>query len=343
MTTEGFRKNIFPPPPSIAGLTLHLYTGDNDYHDLVALLDQLRQLGLHEYGLDFNYFKNTYAHLTNCDLPKDFLLAKINDEPVGYIRHWWENVLSDHSRVHYVTFWMLPDWVDSPLGDFMIQFAEARTAEVLGDLPPVEGGDHIDFETKEEEHAKLVLFEKHGYKVIRYYYDMSRSLEGDLPDQPLPEGLEVRAVLKSQVRQVWEASAEAFKDEWGATENTEESFQSLMSQPVVRPELWQVAWDGDEVAGSVMNFIDLIENDQQKRHRGYTEGISVRRPYRGKGLASALICRSMRMFKALNMTEVALGVDTESPTGALGLYSRLGYKPYRTELVHSKSIKRHSE
>lgn len=38
----------------------------------------------------------------------------------------------------------------------------------------------------------------------------------------------------------------------------------------------------------------------------------------------------MAMFKAMNMDEVALTADTQNPTGAMRLYTNLGYRPYRT-------------
>lgn len=38
----------------------------------------------------------------------------------------------------------------------------------------------------------------------------------------------------------------------------------------------------------------------------------------------------MAMFKAMNMDEVALTVDTQNPTGAMRLYTNLFYWAYRT-------------
>ena len=36
------------------------------------------------------------------------------------------------------------------------------------------------------------------------------------------------------------------------------------------------------------------------------------------------------------MTLAALGVDIESPTGALGVYERLGFRPLRTWAFYGK-------
>jgi ribosomal protein S18 acetylase RimI-like enzyme len=88
-----------------------------------------------------------------------------------------------------------------------------------------------------------------------------------------------------------------------------------------------------------MNYIDHNENDHKKHLRGYTESISVGRKWRGTGIAKALICRSMEMFKTLGMQEVALGVDALNLTGALQLYQGLGYVTHKTLVEYTKPLK----
>jgi ribosomal protein S18 acetylase RimI-like enzyme len=338
MNTVEDQLNFVTTPESIDGLTFHPFRGDEDLNNILDVREQLRLRGLHDGALDLDSLKNEYEHLSNCDLSQDFLMAEIKGQPVGYIRRWWEVSIADANTIHLNSFWMLPEWLETELGDYMVDWVEARTLQVDKTLADHNLGDRIEFWAAEIFQNKIKLLLRHGYKPLRHFFGMSRSIEGDLPDQPLPEGLEARPVLKSQLRQVWEASNEAFADEWGATQSTEEEYLRFINDKNTRPELWQVAWDGDQVAGAVLNFMDLLENEQKQRYRGYTEGISVRRPYRGRGVASALICRSMRMFKAMNMTEVALGVDSESPTGALGLYSRLGYQTYRRQAAYAKPL-----
>jgi ribosomal protein S18 acetylase RimI-like enzyme len=102
--------------------------------------------------------------------------------------------------------------------------------------------------------------------------------------------------------------------------------------------LWQVAWDGDQVAGMVLNFINHQENLEYDRKRGYTETICVRRPWRRRGLARALIARSFQMHKELGMTEAALGVDAENPNGALRLYQSMGFQQIKRNTVYRKPL-----
>jgi ribosomal protein S18 acetylase RimI-like enzyme len=89
----------------------------------------------------------------------------------------------------------------------------------------------------------------------------------------------------------------------------------------------------------VLNFYSQKENEEYNRKRGYTEGISVRRPWRKRGLARALIVQSMKMFKAMGMTETALGVDTQNLSGALRLYKSVGYRAVKKHTIYRKALK----
>ena len=59
---------------------------------------------------------------------------------------------------------------------------------------------------------------------------------------------------------------------------------------------------------------------------GYTDALCVRRSYRGRRIAPALLAAGMRAYAADGMQYAVLDVDTENPTGAYGLYSSLGYQ-----------------
>ena len=66
---------------------------------------------------------------------------------------------------------------------------------------------------------------------------------------------------------------------------------------------------------------------------GYTDTLGVRRAYRGRRLAPALLAASMAAFRADGMQYADLDVDTENPSGAHSLYARLGY-----EVTHGSAM-----
>jgi mycothiol synthase len=74
-----------------------------------------------------------------------------------------------------------------------------------------------------------------------------------------------------------------------------------------------------------MTAISTEENEALGIKRGWLEHVSVRRPWRGKGLAKALCADAFRVLRDRGMEEAWLGVDGTNPTGALQLYERLGF------------------
>jgi mycothiol synthase len=85
-------------------------------------------------------------------------------------------------------------------------------------------------------------------------------------------------------------------------------------------------------------MINAKENEANNRRRGMTELISVARPWRGKGIAKALMARCMTELKARGMTEAALGVDAENPSGALKLYEKMGFKVVKRATFYRKPL-----
>jgi ribosomal protein S18 acetylase RimI-like enzyme len=111
-----------------------------------------------------------------------------------------------------------------------------------------------------------------------------------------------------------------------------------MASPLFYPGLWKVAWEGDHVVGMVLNRVHQAENVKHQRKRGYTQDIFVRRGWRRRGLARALLTQSIEMFRDLGMEETALGVDTQNPSGALRLYASVGYQEVRRHTVYRKAM-----
>ena len=91
-------------------------------------------------------------------------------------------------------------------------------------------------------------------------------------------------------------------------------------------------------AGQVRTFINAAENEKYNRKRGYTEFISVRRPWRKRGLARALIVRSLRLQKECGMTESALGADSENISGATRIYEDCGFRITKRNTLYRKPI-----
>ena len=99
----------------------------------------------------------------------------------------------------------------------------------------------------------------------------------------------------------------------------------FLDAPDTDPSLWVIAWDGDEIAAGVNNSIHPEENEALGIQRGWLDSVFTRRAWRRRGLARALIARSLVLFRDRGMTSAALGVDADNPSGALGLYEEAGF------------------
>ena len=155
---------------------------------------------------------------------------------------------------------------------------------------------------------------------------------------PIPDGLEIRPFPneRAALRQLWAADAEAFADHWGGFDGSDAAFETWLTEPEFDPSLFAVAFDGEEIAGAVWNLINASENAALGIRRGWLESVFVRRPWRRRGLAAALVARSLEILRDRGMTSASLGVDAENPTGALAVYERAGFTVETREIMYRR-------
>jgi mycothiol synthase len=184
------------------------------------------------------------------------------------------------------------------------------------------------------------LLESEGFSINRWFFLMRRPTLDDIPEAPLPDGVELRPVTPAHHRAIFDAEFEAFRDHWQPHDYDEAEFDSLYKKADLDTDLWVVAWDGDEIAGVVQNWIWADENEKLGVKRGWLEHISVRRPWRRRGLGRAITAESLRRLRAAGMTDAMLGVDAENPTGALGLYEGLGFEVSQRAAAYVRHVER---
>jgi mycothiol synthase len=327
-----------PWAPLIPGLSFRRFRGEADYPLMVAILDACNAADGLEYINTVEEIAWVFAHLTNCDPERDMLFAEVNGATIAFSRAWWV-AESAGERLYTSLGFVRPDWRRKGLGAAMLRYDEGRLREIAGGHP-AEGPRFFRVWATDKEHGAQALFAKAGYEPVRHYIQMVRPMASPLPDAVMPEGLKVRAVEPGQIRAVWEAMWEARQDHWGYVAPTEQDYERWTKGRLFVPHLWKVAWDGDEVAGMVLNRIDEAQNEQYGRRRGYTQDIFVRRPWRRHGLARSLLTQSIQMFREMGMEETALGVDTQNPSGALQLYESVGYRRTWCHTIFNKPMER---
>lgn len=324
--------------PAVPGLTFRGYRGPEDFPGMVAVYDASRPVDGLEMPLTVDHLARWFAHMDQCDPSRDMIVAEVGGEMVGYGRGRWFREPSG-TFLHELTGHVAPAWRRRGIGRAILRWTEERQGQVALDQPK-DVAHELFVETYDSTQGLAELLLGEGYARVRNWYVMTRPLAGEIAEAPLPQGLEVRAATPDHYRRIWDADIEAFRDHWGFAEPPGSAYAEWLEDPVAMvPALWQIAWDDEEVAGQVRSFIDHRENADLGRLRGYTEYISVRRPWRRRGLARALIMRSLRVLQAEGMTEAALGVDTENVTGALHLYESCGFRPERSGAIYRKPLR----
>lgn len=334
-----------PETPGIPGLRFRHFRGGRDYSHMATIVRVSAEVDDTERSDTPEELEHFFAHLTNCDPYTDMIFAEVDPgggrdpEVIGYSRGTWRTESSGEHR--YMFFGrVLPYWRRKGIGGAMLRWMEGRLREIASDHPPEVEKYFLSF-AMQGEIGFAAMLEKTGYQPARYSFEMVRPDLENIADYPLPEGLELRPVLPEHYRAIWDADTEAFRDHWGFVEPGEEDYQAWLGDTVTfQPQLWQVAWDiaTDQVAGQVRTFIDHEQNKLYDRQRGYTEMISVRRPFRRRGLARALITHSLHVQKQAGMTESALGVDSENISGATRVYEDCGFRVVKRNTIYKKPL-----
>ena len=233
-----------------------------------------------------------------------------------------------------------PDARGRGIGTALLAWQARRSAELRAALPDDRPAVASAYAYGRDAGARALL-EGAGFRIVRRFCELNRTDFAGIPDLPLPEGFEVRPVDRSDaalVRRVWDAGTEAFAEHWGeaSEDGSDEQFAAFLASPAFQPELWQIAFHGDEVAGHILNYLDPAEPDGART--GWTESIAVRKPYRRRGLARALLARSLRTVRDAGATRAALGVDTENVNHALDLYQSLGFRVVAEQFEYHRPI-----
>lgn len=324
-------------PPPVPGLRFRGFRGSEDLPAMLRVYMAVHDHDGLEQVLTLDQLRLNYATLVNCDPARDLVLAEVEGEVVAYARVFW-NDLVEGGRSYENFGFVHPAWRRRGIGGTMHRHNEARLRQIAADHPDV-APKWFGSEGADTDAGNAALLLGNGYTAARFFYDMVAPSLADIVAPPMPQGIELRPVTRDQYRTIWLASAEAFRDHWGEAEWEEADWDRFEADPDnANPRLWRIGWDGDEVAGVVITTVPTEENEKFGRARAYVASVSVRRPWRRRGLARALLASSLVGAREAGFTSASLGVDTDSPTGATALYTSLGFAPEKTFTTYRKPL-----
>ena len=176
------------------------------------------------------------------------------------------------------------------------------------------------------------LVRRTGFTAERWYSDMERPLTG-LPEVPAVPGVELVPFARDRDDEVRRAHNAAFTDHHGSGERDAATWRAWFTgSRAFRPDLSVLALVDGAVAGYVLGYVHDADTRATGVRQAHLGQLGVLRPARGRGIASAAIVAALQAAAAAGCATAGLQVDTENPTGAFGLYRRLGFAPVRTRV-----------
>jgi mycothiol synthase len=325
-----------PGAPAVPGLRFRAFRDLADYEPMSAVMCAAARADDIPWQPTADHLRIENEGDDGISPPDDIVFAEIDGVAVAVAGS--DRVVRDGVPTYEIWGFMAPDARRRGIGTALFARNLARVHERAASVDPglpVVIGAHAE----DGQDGDRILIEGSGFEPVRHFYLMRRDLTAPIPDVPMPDGMDLRPVTPDQHRTIYEAQVEAFRDHWGHREGSEHGYEATYARKELDTSLWAVAWAGDEVAGVVENWIWADENAQLGVERGWLEKVSVRRPFRRKGLARALVAESLRRHRDAGMTDGMLGVDATNPLGALALYEGVGFEVARREVAYRRTDK----
>ena len=324
-------------PPAVSGLLVRPYSSPADLPAIARVTNAEHEADRLPWRTTPEELAAEYSHPSEqFDPARDVMIAELGGEVVAFSDLTWVDT-TDGLREYRVSGAVHPNWRRRGIGTRLLHQNEIRARAMAAThqsgRPKVLGlfcGEH--------QADRQAIAERAGYAAVRWFFEMTRPLDDVPPVPALPDGIEVRPVTADQMRQIFTADVEAFQDHWGGFDSSDESFQRWLDSPSLDLSLLLMAWDWDEVAAGIVNSIYPAENESLGQLRGWLDSVFTRRAWRHRGLARSLIVRSLHLLKQRGMTTAVLGVDAENPSGALGLYERVGFIVQSRGSAHRKPM-----
>jgi ribosomal protein S18 acetylase RimI-like enzyme len=317
-----------PEAPDIPELRLRFYAGDDDIPAMTEVANAFNEANGETERWSVEMMRSELRTPTHVRPEEGTLLAFVGDQLVACSSIEYADTTGGERHDRSLGD-LHPDWRRRGLGRAMMADSERRL-RTLARREAFPGPCKLITWLHDLDVGDLELARQRGYRKVRVYHHMTRPDMEDIDVPPLPEGIEVRPITPELLPAVWAAAREAFRDHFGGHDFSPQAYQRWIDDPLMDPELLVVAFAGDEAVAGVQGAIDPDENEANGYQRGWTDPVFTRRAWRRRGLAYALLGRSLQQLEERGMTSAQLGVDSQSENNALSLYERHRYRVDRS-------------
>jgi mycothiol synthase len=240
-------------------------------------------------------------------------VAEVDGRVVGFSRvdHWQE---ADGTRLYLLSGCVDPAWRRRGIGRALLAHQEEQAAAHWRAQPGA-GRALLGGNAGQNRPDAQALLAAAGYRVRFTLVDLARDPAG-ATDVDLPAGLAVRPVRTSDHAHIYEALQTCFA---GAGHGQHLlTYQDYLGG-VRDIDLWLVAWSSDDIAA-------VLINEREKDGSVDTPWLAVLPAWRRRGVARALLQRSLRLLADHGVTTATIRTVEENANRTVALYEQAGYR-----------------
>jgi len=267
-------------------------------------------------------------------------LAIVDSEVIGYGRI---QLLAGNEETGFSTFHcagrVLPSWRGRGVGTRIVAECERRARSRIDEATT--RTVYLDAFSDKRQRDVAELYAAFGLRPVRYFFDMVYDAVETPAEPHYPPGYGSRTFIRGQDEETMlRVMNTAFEDHWGFVPFPLEDWLYWVNARVFDPELTVLGLGpGGDVVGECLCMVDSVRNRRRGREEGWVDSLGVLQEHREKGLGCALLLDGMRRLRGRGCTHLLLGVDSENPTGALGLYESAGFREWKTQVNFRKVLR----
>lgn len=261
------------------------------------------------------------------DLARDTLIVFDGDRPVA------TQVLYVLGERLHVAAEVVPSHRGRGIGTSLLAVALAEGAR---------RGLRTEVRVPERKEDSVALARDAGMVPLRWWSELRRDLAEPIAPAPLPGGLELHALGPAFDAGRWDerlrtAHNAAFADHFGSSPVSADGWaHNRTGSRHFRGDCSVAATTAD---GAVAGYVLAYEYEADTVATGvrdlYIATVGTLREWRGRGVAGALLAHVLGAAAALGFQRSSLSVDTQNPTGALGVYDRAGFALHRRDVTYA--------
>lgn len=245
----------------------------------------------------------------------------------------WRKNLVDVDRLNTDSA-VRPDWRRRGLGKALMTWMVSRARELHEQHHP-EVEAELNAAVISTNTGAAALFSSFGFEECRYFFDLRRVFDSPIPVVDVPDGLRLVPFGPEYDEALRLAHNEVFLDHWGSTPKDEDTWKLWFTgSRSFRSEVSFLVLDGNQIVAYATGYEYEADTAATGIREVYVGQVGTVRSHRGRGLAGVALSALMRQAEQLGFKRASLGVDAENPTGALGLYERLGYQQYAQSITY---------